>query len=77
MEIKFKLKVDQKQQMYWSGICMHNNNVVLEVISQTFNPNNLVAYRDAYERCTVRMMKELAKDKDQTVIQHMLLEPNN
>ena len=74
MYLVFKLKVDRKQQVYWSGRVIHEGIVTLEIISDTFDPNNLRAYRDAYERCTVRVMKEIAKMKDQAVIQHMLLQ---
>lgn len=74
MYLAFNLKIDRQQKVYWSGQCIHNGQVTFEVISDTFDPNNLRAYRDAYERCTVRMMKEIAKMSDQPVIQHMLMQ---
>jgi predicted N-formylglutamate amidohydrolase len=82
MKIELSLALDQKQQMYWRGLIKNGEDVVLEVRSDVItNPNDKRHFVDAYERTTVRLMKEIFKDsgsgKDLAIVQHMLLEQRN
>ena len=49
MYIATKLKVDQKQRPYWSAMLMHNNECLIEVHSQVFDPVNQYEYWNRYE----------------------------
>ncbi len=72
MYIITKLKLDQKQQPYWSCMLMNGTECVREVHSQVFDPVDKFQYWQMYERCFIRMAKEIAREPDQVVIMHML-----
>lgn len=70
MHIETKIKLDTQQRPYWSAMLMHEGNCRLEVHSETFPFGDDAATRyganrkmwDAYERCMVRVAKEVVKD---------------
>lgn len=68
MFIITKLKLDLKQQPYWSSKLVNdsdNNNVMLEVNSQTFDINHDYNKWKQYEMAQIRMAKEImARTKD-------------
>lgn len=58
---------------FWSGRIIQNNEVKMEVRSESFIPGDKFSYNENYERCTVRIMKELTKTDGQGIILDMFL----
>ena len=74
MTIELRLQEDNKtKKPFWSGQVKHESNVILQVVSQTFHERNDVAFQTMYENCTVRLMKELMKERDVQMLKHMLI----
>lgn len=74
MFIVAKVKIDQKQRPYWSMMLMHNQEVMFEVTSSTFNPVSKEEYWERFENAFVRMRKEIEKQKDQVYLMNLLIQ---
>lgn len=74
MHIVTKIKLDQKQQTYWSAMLMHHDACIIEIHSEVFDPVDKFQYWQCYERCMIRMAKEIAKEKDQAAVMSLLIQ---
>ena len=75
MLIVTTIKIDLKQQAYWSFQLVHDKNVMLEVISDTFNPRNKYEPWKQYEMASNRMAKEIMAEggmKEQFAIHEII-----
>lgn len=73
MHIEIALKeFGDNVKSYWSGMIIQDGNVVMEIRSEAFIPGFKAALLENYERCTVRIMKELMKVPDQGVLMRLL-----
>lgn len=77
MFIVSKLKLDQKQLPYWSFMLVHDNHIMREVVSQTFDINNKFNKWKQFEMASNRMAKEIMAEgsrPEQYVISEMFLQ---
>lgn len=73
MHIEIKLEeFGDNVKSYWSGKIISEGNVVMEIRSEAFIAGFKAALLENYERCTVRIMKELMKVPDQGILLRML-----
>jgi len=73
MKIINTLKLDAKQNPYWSSMLMEGDSCVIETHSKTFNPNIDKDWRDYYDQINHRMALEMLKEKDRLAVVKMLL----
>lgn len=64
---------ERTKKMYWDARLTNGDKVFLEVHSMLFDPNNFNDFRANYERCHVRMLKEIVKRNDSRAVLHQLI----
>lgn len=73
-KIEVTIRLDErKQKPYWSSRLVHDDKVLLEVVSQTFDFKDAQGFISNYERCNNRMMKELINRKDFSALRLLLI----
>jgi hypothetical protein len=74
MKIELYLKLDNPtQKPFWCADIKDGDNIVMQVVSKTFEPKEHKAYELAYENVTVRVIKELSQEKNQNIVKHLLI----
>ena len=73
MMIVIRMKQDMHQDVYWSGMLVHEDRVMLEVCSQTFHPYQPYNKWKQYEMVVNRLAKELMEEGG---IQHQKMMAN-
>lgn len=80
IELTLNEDPDEKHKVYWRAKAIHRvdkespEQVVMEVVSNSFIPGLDKEYLDWYERVTVRVMKELKKVRmGQGILRRMFL----
>lgn len=77
MKIVLRIDIDTPtQDPYWiadvTEVRDGRDEIIMQVVSKTFNGRDNRAMLSAYENCTVRVMKELGKNPDRNFIKYML-----
>ena len=70
---------ERSSKPYWDGrlITTPEGRVLSEVVSMPFDGNDFKQFTGQYERCVVRMIKEVIKHKDAKYILKQLINPTS
>lgn len=75
MYLVTKIKLDKRQEPYWSCMLMDGENCIAETTAPTtFNMDLNRQFRETFENVMVAMMKILTDQPDQKTVRRLLMQ---